>query len=386
MRINITTRHYDKTLLLAILFLCGFGIVMLYSASWNESYIRSGGITESLFLKNHIKRIILGFSLLFIFLKIDYQNLKYIATYFLIITIFLLIITKLYYKILDINSPARWLYLGFFSIQTSDVARLSLMLYLAFYLEKNKNHIRNLKKGFLPCILIILSVMALIVIQPDFSTSFMIGAISGIMVFIAGAKIIHIVSSLTLGFIISIPVLYFEPYRWARIISFWNKIWGENDTKEAGYQAYQGLLSLGNGGIFGVGLGNSIEKNRLLPTPHTDFIFSIIGEELGIIGTFLILSVFMLIFYRGVIIAKQCTDPFGIFLAIGISLNIILYAFVNAAVATGIIPVTGLPMPLISYGGSGMVINMIMIGILLNISEARRSINKGQTWGNLQFE
>jgi len=386
MRINITTRHYDKTLLLAILFLCGFGIVMLYSASWNESYIRSGGITESLFLKNHIKRIILGFSLLFIFLKIDYQNLKYIATYFLIITIFLLIITKLYYKMLDINSPARWLYLGFFSIQTSDVARLSLMLYLAFYLEKNKNHIRNLKKGFLPCILIISSVMALIVIQPDFSTSFMIGAISGIMVFIAGAKIIHIVLSLILGFIISIPVLYFEPYRWARIISFWNKIWGADDTKEAGYQAYQGLLSLGNGGIFGVGLGNSIEKNRLLPTPHTDFIFSIIGEELGIIGTFLILSVFMLIFYRGVIIAKQCTDPFGIFLAIGISLNIVLYAFVNAAVATGIIPVTGLPMPLISYGGSGMVINMIMIGILLNISEARRSINKGQTWGNLQFE
>ena len=386
MRINITTRHYDKTLLLAILFLCGFGIVMLYSASWNESYIRSGGITESLFLRNHIKRIILGFSLLFIFLKIDYQNLKYIATYFLIITIFLLIITKLYYKMLDINSPARWLYLGFFSIQTSDVARLSLMLYLAFYLEKNKNHIRNLKKGFLPCILIISSVMALIVIQPDFSTSFMIGAISGIMVFIAGAKIIHIVLSLILGFIISIPVLYFEPYRWARIISFWNKIWGADDTKEAGYQAYQGLLSLGNGGIFGVGLGNSIEKNRLLPTPHTDFIFSIIGEELGIIGTFLILSVFMLIFYRGVIIAKQCTDPFGIFLAIGISLNIVLYAFVNAAVATGIIPVTGLPMPLISYGGSGMVINMIMIGILLNISEARRSINKGQTWGNLQFE
>ena len=138
--------------------------------------------------------------------------------------------------------------------------------------------------------------MTLIVIQPDFSTSFMIGAISGIMVFIAGAKITPHGLSLILGFIISIPILYFEPYRWARIISFWNKIWEKMIQKEAGYQAYQGLLSLGNGGIFGVGLGNSIEKNRLLPTPHTDFIFSIIGEELGIIGTFLILSVFMLIF------------------------------------------------------------------------------------------
>ena len=386
MRLNITTQHYDRALLLAILFLCAFGTVMLYSASWNESYMRSGGLTESLFLKNHIKRIILGFTMLFLFLKIDYKNLKSIATYFLIVTFFLLIITKLYYKILGINSPARWLYLGFFSIQTSDVARLSLMLFLAFYLEKKKNQITNFKKGFLPCILIISSIMVLIVIQPDFSTSFMIGAISGIMVFIAGAKIIHIILSLISGFIISIPVLYFEPYRWSRIISFWNKIWGENDTKEAGYQAYQGLLSLGNGGMFGVGLGNSVEKNRLLPTPHTDFIFSIIGEELGLVGTFLILLVFMIIFYRGIIIAKKCTDPFGVFLAIGISLNIILYAFVNAAVATGIIPVTGLPMPLISYGGSGMVINMIMIGILLNISEAKKSINKGQTWGNLKFE
>ena len=296
MRLNITTQHYDRALLFAILFLCAFGTVMLYSASWNESYMRSGGLTESLFLKNHIKRIILGFTMLFLFLKIDYKNLKSIATYFLIVTFFLLIITKLYYKILGINSPARWLYLGFFSIQTSDVARLSLMLFLAFYLEKKKNQITNFKKGFLPCILIISSIMALIVIQPDFSTSFMIGAISGIMVFIAGAKIMHIILSIISGFIISVPILYFEPYRWARIISFWNKIWGENDTKEAGYQAYQGLLSLGNGGMFGVGLGNSIEKNRLLPTPHTDFIFSIIGEELGLIGTFLILSVFILIF------------------------------------------------------------------------------------------
>ena len=141
MRLNITTQHYDRALLLAILFLCAFGTVMLYSASWNESYIRSGGLTESLFLKNHIKRIILGFTMLFLFLKIDYKNLKSIATYFLIVTFFLLIITKLYYKILGINSPARWLYLGFFSIQTSDVARLSLMLFLAFYLEKKKNQI-----------------------------------------------------------------------------------------------------------------------------------------------------------------------------------------------------------------------------------------------------
>ena len=179
-----------------------------------------------------------------------------------------------------------------------------------------------------------------------------------------------------------IPIIYFKPYRLARILSWFD----ETDIQTNGYQAHQALIALGNGGFFGVGLGNSTEKNHLLPTPHTDFIFSIIGEELGLlVGTLPLLIAFIFIFYRGIKISQKCTDPFGIFLAIGICTNIVLYGFVNAAVATGLFPVTGLPMPMISYGGSGMLVNMIMVGILLNISQAKRSIGSRQSWSNLNF-
>ena len=381
MQLNISIQHYDKPLLFSVLFLSAFGTIMLYSASWNESYIRSGGLTESLFLMNHLKRISIGFLCLFLALVFDYRNLKSIASYLFVGSIVLLIITKGYYLINGIESPARWLNLGLFSVQTSDIARLSLIIFLAYYLDEIKTRIKNLYDGFLPCVTAIGIMMAFIVIQPDFSTAFMVGLIGILLLFISGARIYHILTSFFSALLISLPVIYFSPYRRARIRSFFNP-----DIKSDGYQAYQAELSMSNGGWFGSGLGNSTEKNHLLPTPHTDFIFSIIGEELGfLLGTLPLLLVFLFIFFRGVKIAKKCTDPFGIFLAMGICINIVLYAFVNAAVATGLFPVTGLPMPLISYGGSGMLINMFMIGILLNISQAKRSINGTKSWSSLNF-
>jgi len=382
MRLNISIQNYDKPLLFSILVLCAFGTIMLYSASWNESYIRSGGLTDSLFLKGHLARVFLGFLSLFTFLIIDYRNLKTIAPYFLIVSLGLLIITKGYYLINGISSPARWLNLGVFSMQTSDVARLSLIIFLAYYLDEIKLRIKNLYDGFLPCVIAVSIMMAFVVIQPDFSSAFMIGAIGITMIFIAGAKILHLTFSIVIGILLSIPIIYFKPYRLARILSFFDK----TDIQENGYQAHQALLSLGNGGLLGVGLGNSTEKNHLLPTPHTDFIFSIIGEELGLLrGTLPLLFAFLYIFYRGIKISQKCTDPFGIFLTLGICINLVLYAFVNAAVATGLFPVTGLPMPMISYGGSGLLVNMAMVGILLNISQAKRSINSGKNWSNLYF-
>ena len=382
MRLNISIQQYDRPLLFVCLFLCAFGTIMLYSASWNESFMRSGGSTDSLFLRGHLIRMALGFCCMFVFLLIDYRSLKLIAPYLLILSLLLLISTKAYYLILGNTKPARWLSIGSFSVQTSDIARLSLIIFLAYYLDQLKLQIKNFKSGFLPCISVIALMMTLIVIQPDFSTALIIGSIGVIILFIAGAKIKHIVFSTLIGFTMSIPIVYFKPYRLARILSFFDK----NDISEGGYQAHQALLSLGNGGLFGVGLGNSVEKNHLLPTPHTDFIFSIIGEELGLFrGTLPLLIAFLYIFYRGIKISQKCTDPFGILLATGISINIVLYAFVNASVATGLFPVTGLPMPMISYGGSGLLINMAMIGILLNISQAKRSISGGLNWRNFNF-
>lgn len=382
MRLNISIQQYDRPLLFVCLFLCAFGTIMLYSASWNESFVRSGGSTDSLFLRGHLIRMVLGFCCMLAFLLIDYRSLKLIAPYLLIFSMLLLMCTKGYHLILGNTRPARWLSIGSFSVQTSDIARFSLIIFLAYYLDQLKLQIKNFKSGFLPCISVITLMMTLIVIQPDFSTALIIGSIGVIILFIAGAKIKHIVFSTLLGFVMSIPIVYFKPYRLARILSFFDK----TDIKEGGYQAHQALLSLGNGGLFGVGLGNSVEKNHLLPTPHTDFIFSIIGEELGLFrGTLPLLIAFLYIFYRGIKISQKCTDPFGILLATGFSINIVLYAFVNASVATGLFPVTGLPMPMISYGGSGLLINMAMIGILLNISQAKRSISGGLNWRNFNF-
>ena len=382
MRLNISIQQYDRPLLFVCLFLCAFGTIMLYSASWNESFMRSGGSTDSLFLRGHLIRMAFGFCCMFVFLLIDYRSLKLIAPYLLIFSLLLLMSTKAYHLILGNTKPARWLSIGSFSVQTSDIARLSLIIFLAYYLDQLKLQIKNFRSGFLPCISVIALMMTLIVIQPDFSTALIIGSIGVIILFIAGAKIKHIVFSTLIGFTMSIPIVYFKPYRLARILSFFDK----SDITEGGYQAHQALLSLGNGGLFGVGLGNSVEKNHLLPTPHTDFIFSIIGEELGLFrGTLPLLIAFLYIFYRGIKISQKCTDPFGILLAIGISINIVLYAFVNASVATGLFPVTGLPMPMISYGGSGLLINMAMIGILLNISQAKRSISGGINWRNFNF-
>ena len=382
--IDVFIQRYDRHLLIFLCILSVLGTVMLYSASWYESFSSSNGRTDMLFLQNHLKRLLVGVFFLFGFLTFDYRKLKQIAPYLIMFSIFLLIMTKLFYlgKGYDWYKPARWLYMGPFSIQTSDIARFSVIIYMAFYADKKRDKLKDFQLGLLPALGILCIIMALIVIQPDYSTALMIGAIGVLILFIGGASISQLSSAGAGAMLIGIPVLLSREYRRQRILSWF----GIGDNTEIGYQASQSLISLGNGGIFGVGLGNSIEKNHFLPTPHTDFIFAIIGEELGfVIGTVPVLTLFLLIFIRGLKIAKECTDPFGIFLSIGIAFNLVLYAFVNAAVVTGVFPVTGLPMPMVSYGGSGMVINMAMMGILLNISQSRRSVGGKKSWSPVLY-
>ena len=204
-----------------------------------------------------------------------------------------------------------------------------------------------------------------------------------IMLFIGGAKISHLAAASGAALAIMIPVMLMMPYRMKRIVYWISSIFGESESlgQNLGYQAQQSLISLGNGGIKGLGIGNSLEKNLFLPEPHTDFIFAIIGEELGLWGAIIVLSIFLFLFQRGVKIAKGTTDTFGIMIAIGIVTSMILYAFVNVGYVTGILPVTGLPIPLISHGGSNLVITLSGLGILLNISESKRSINN-KFWSN----
>jgi len=377
--IDILIQKYDKKLLIYLGILTVVGTIMLYSASWYESFAVSNGRTEMLFLQNHLKRLLVGVFFLFGFIFMDYRILKKAAPYLIFFSIILLLLTKIIYlsKGFSWYKPARWLFIGPFSLQTSDVARFSIIIFMSYYADKKREQLKEFQLGLVPPLILISFIMGLIIIQPDYSTALMIGIIGTVILFIGGAKVSHLSFSAAGSFLIGIPILLSREYRRQRVFSFL----GIGDNLDVGYQANQSLISLGNGGIFGVGLGNSIEKNHFLPTPHTDFIFAIIGEELGfILGTVPVLTLFLLIFLRGLHIAKNCTDPFGVFLSVGISFNLILYAFVNASVVTGLFPVTGLPMPMVSYGGSGMVINMALLGILLNISQSKKSIGYKNGW------
>ncbi|MBD01926.1 MAG: stage V sporulation protein E [Candidatus Marinimicrobia bacterium] len=380
--LDIITKKYDQWLLGLIIILCGLGTVMLYSASSSFSLHETSGASDTLFLRSHLKRMIVGMIAMFFFIVIDYRKLKIIAPYLMIGSIILLLLTKAIYLIKGINFPARWLDLGIISVQTSDLARFSLILYLAYYIDKKRDNLKDFYNGFIPPVILMACILFTIVIQPDFSTAAVIGLIGISMLFIGGARLSHITTTAITAVVVMIPVMLMKPYRMKRVIYWLGSVFGfnGNSAQEGGYQAQQSLISLGNGGIGGLGLGNSLEKNLFLPTPHTDFIFAIIGEELGLWGAISVITIFLMIFQRGIKIAKETSDPFGIMLTVGISFSIIIYTFINVAVVTGIFPVTGLPIPLISHGGSSLVINLACMGILLNISQAKRSVNHNSGW------
>lgn len=381
--IDIITKKYDQLLLILIIILCAMGTVMLYSASSSISLNETGGLTDTLFIRSHLKRLLLGILIMFLFIIIDYRKFKSIAPYLMIFSIILLLATKIMYLVKGINFPARWLDLGLFTVQTSDIARFSLILYIAYYIDKKRESLKDFYNGFLPPVLLMAGILFTIVIQPDFSTAAVIGLIGFSMLFIGGAKLSHIITTGVISIVIMIPVMLMRSYRMKRVIYWLGSIFGINSGSEQeviGYQAQQSLISLGNGGFWGLGLGNSLEKNLFLPTPHTDFIFAIIGEELGFIGAISVISLFLFIFQRGIKIAKETTDPFGVMLAVGISFSIIIYSFINVAVVTGIFPVTGLPMPLVSHGGSSLIMNLACLGMLLNISQAKRSVSHATSW------
>tara|TARA_Y100000588_G_scaffold308900_1_gene333676 strand:- start:835 stop:1989 length:1155 start_codon:yes stop_codon:yes gene_type:complete len=375
--IDVITKKYDHYLLGGVVLLCIIGTIMLFSASNSISLDQSQRATATIYLQAHLKRLLIGVFVMFSVMMIDYRNLKSISKYLLIGSIVLLFATKISYWIQGNNSPARWLYIGGFSIQTSDIARLSVIIFLATYIDHHRDRLKDFYNGFAIPIGVLAITMGLIVIQPDFSTAAMLGLIGFMMLFIGGAKISHLMATGAVSLMVLTPIMLMKPYRLQRVLTFF---YGESAGIQESYQIKQSLISLGNGGFLGLGLGNSLGKNLFLPTPHTDFIFAIIGEELGLLGTVFILSTFVFIFQRGIKIAKESTDTFGILLAIGISFNFILYGFINAAVVTAVVPTTGLPMPFISYGGSGLLINLAGMGILLNISQAKRSLIHKSGW------
>ncbi|VAX36041.1 Cell division protein FtsW [hydrothermal vent metagenome] len=343
--------------------LISFGIIMIYSSSGIYALSKLGD--ASYFLKRHV--LFLGVGLIFMLgvMAMDYRYLRTMAKP-LLLSVIVMLILVLIPSIGTANFGARrWFSLGPINFQPSELAKIAMLVYLADFLARKQNKIKSFREGFMPVIFILGIVCALIVQQPDLGNSLLVGGIVLIMLFIAGARIWHL--ALLGG--MAVPLIYVlivkVPYRLRRIIAFIDP-W--QDSQGVGFQLSQSQIALGSGGLWGVGLGKSVQKLFYLPAAHTDFILSIIGEELGLLGTLTIVLLFILFIWQGTRIIKRTKDLFGYYLGIGLVVMLGLQAVVNIGVSIGALPTKGLPLPFISYGGSALVFNMIAVGLLLNIS------------------
>ena len=356
---NNRMARMDIGLFIAVLVLLGFGIVFVYSSSFAVAQQRFGG--SDFFLARQTIRALLAIASFMIFINVDYHIWGRLSNLFYVASIILLVIVLF---LPEINGARRWISIGQFSFQVSDFARMALIMVLARNCESAGDEIKNwnvlskilLKTGI---------VCGLILLEPNFSTALILALIGLMMLFLSGARFIHL-ATLALSTIPVMVVLVLKtPYRKARITGFLNII---SEQSNLGYQAFQSLIGLGNGGIFGVGLGKGEQKFFYLPEPHTDFMISILGEETGFIGLLIIISIYAFIIFRGMKISLNAPDRMGQLMSFGFTSVITLYLLFHAAVGTGLVPTTGIPLPFLSYGGMSLIFMMSSVGILLNIS------------------
>ena len=353
----------ELTLLIAVILISILGIIMIYSASniWAEYKFND----PYKYLKNQSLFFIIGLILLYFVSKINYKKYyKYSNKLLFICTVLLILV--LIPGIGSVRNGSRsWFGIGSFGIQPSEFAKLGLIIFTSKYLYNNPNSMKSIKRGVIPILLITFLIFGLIMLQPDFGTGFIIiVSIIGIL-FIAGLDIKIFIRFGILGVFGIVGLIIIAPYRLKRILSFLNP-W--SDPLGSGFQIIQSLYSIGPGGLFGLGFGNSIQKHFYLPEPQTDFIFSIISEEFGIIGILIISVLFITIFYSSFKISIKCEDLFGKYLSFGITFGLLFQTLLNLSVVVGLVPVTGVTLPFLSYGGSSLIITMISIGIVLNIS------------------
>ena len=340
-----------------IFLLCGFGIVMMYSAS--SIYAMNKFDNYLHFFMQQVKWLVIGAILMLILSQVSYRILKKMAYGLLIISWIVLVLGYIFKG----NNPAsRWLVLGGRSwMTTSDLARVSLIIFTAFFVDKNKKYLKDWKFLFTRFTPFLGITLILILFQPDTSTTMIISAIIMVMLFIAGTDWRYLAGITVFGLLGLILKIINTPHARDRILN-WN-----DDQK------VQSLNALGTGGLLGTGLGDSIIKNGYLPEVHTDFILPIVGEELGFIGILVLFALFWFFFTRGLVVVQEAPDLFSMFLSFGIIITVMIYFLVNAAYVVGFAPTTGLPMPFISYGGSHTIFTLISMGILLNIARRGRA-------------
>ncbi len=356
-------KGFDNSILLLSVVLTCLGVVMVYSAS---SIMAEKRYADGFFfLKRQGTFALIGFMIMAVVAQIDYRHYRKVAALFFIITICMLIAVLIPGVGTKISGAARWIRLPGFNIQPAELVKVTLVIFMAHSLSKKGERVREFLHGLLPYLLILVLLVILLLGQPDLGSALTVVSVALIMLVVAGSRIRYMLV-LALG---ALPVLYFlvmnVEYRRRRIMAFLDP-W--DDPTNSGFQIIQSWIAFGSGGVIGNGLGESKQKLFYLPEAHTDFIFSVIGEELGFVGVFVISSMFMLLIWRGMRTALASTDPFGKNLAFGISLMLGLEAFINIAVVLGMLPTKGMALPFLSYGGTSLWVTLISIGILLNIS------------------
>ncbi len=356
--------YVDVSLLFPALILAGIGVAMVYSASSHIAAERFGN--GAYFLKRQVLYVALGAGLMVFLRYFPYRAFRAMAYFFLLLSFVLL--GALYVKGIGYTAggATRWLHIGPFSFQPSVFATFSLIVYLSYSLSKKKENVEDFAIGFLPHVVVFIILSLLVVMEPDFGTVMILGVITSIMLFAAGVRMMHLLASCIFLLPVVVYYMFAAQYRVHRLISFLDPWQYRNGS---GYQIVHSLMAFGTGGIWGTGLGQGYQKLFYLPEPHTDFIFSVIGEELGLCGVIAIMFLYFVILWRGIVIARKADDLFASLLALGLTSAIGLQVFVNTGVALGILPAKGLTLPFLSYGGTSLLFNMGAIGILMNIGQ-----------------
>lgn len=362
-KIEAPHAHVDHVLLVSALALVSLGLTMVFisstvmaSSQYQDPYF---------FIKRQGIYALLGLGLLMAGSSINYHRYKRLVYPLLLLSLIALVLVFVPGLGARVRGAARWLKLGPFTLQPSEFAKLALVIFLAYSLARKQEKMKYFAIGFLPHMVVAGLFIALIGKEPDFGTALTLAALTFIMLIVGGTRVTYILLASVGGGVLATLMVLKDPKKFSRILSFLDP-WKYG--QDVGYQLKQSLLAIGSGGFFGLGPGQSRAKLFYLPDAHTDFILSIFSEELGFVGVLLILALFALLVYRGILLALRAPDPFGSYLALGLTLLIGLQAGINMGVVTGIFPTKGLSLPFLSYGGSSLLANLLAVGILLNIS------------------
>lgn len=353
----------DSGLLFAVLTLLGIGLVMVYSSS----SVKAERIYEDgfYFIKRQALWAVIGVMVMIFFSNIPYWNWKRWATPMFWINVGLLVLVLVPGVSQEINGARRWIGFGPLSFQPSEPMKIAFVVYLAAVLAEAPERVRHFWRGLMPHLALLGLIFGLIMLEPDLGTALSISATVVLMLFAAGMRFAHMVGLGTAALPLVGLLIYIEPYRLRRLLSFVDPF---ADPQGSGYHIIQALYALGSGALFGAGLGRSRQKYFYLPEQHTDFIFAILGEELGFIGGAVVILLFVLFAWRGFMVAATAPDGFGALLAVGLTAMIVIQAAINIGVVTSSLPITGIPLPFLSYGGTSLVFTLAGLGVLLNVS------------------